>query len=147
MKSQRKINIIWYHLYVESKNWYKWTYIQNRNIYTLPFVKQRANGKLLYNSGALWRLRGVGWGGKWEGGSQGRGTHAYLWLIHVDTWQNPTQWWKVTILQLKINKLKKKIWQNQYNIVKIKNKIKFKKRKKERNRLRHRKQNYGYQRE
>ena len=24
-------NIIWYHLYVESKNCYKWTYLQDRN--------------------------------------------------------------------------------------------------------------------
>ena len=29
--SQRKTNIIWYHLYVESKKLYKWTYLQNRN--------------------------------------------------------------------------------------------------------------------
>ena len=30
--SQRKVNIIWYHLYMESKkSWYKWTYLQNRN--------------------------------------------------------------------------------------------------------------------
>ena len=28
---QRKTNTIWYHLYVESKIWYKWTYPQNRN--------------------------------------------------------------------------------------------------------------------
>jgi len=42
------------------------------------------------------------WGGRREEGS-GWGTHAYLWWIHVD------------------------IWQNQYNIVKLKNKIKFKK--------------------
>ena len=26
-----KANTIWYHLYVESKIWHKWTYIQNRN--------------------------------------------------------------------------------------------------------------------
>ena len=30
-KSDRKINIMWYHLYVESKKWYKWTYLQDRN--------------------------------------------------------------------------------------------------------------------
>ena len=31
-RRQRKINIIWYHFYVESKKkWYKWTYLQNRN--------------------------------------------------------------------------------------------------------------------
>ena len=42
------------------------------------------------------------WGGRWEEGS-GWGTHVYLWRIHFD------------------------IWQNQYNIVKLKNKIKLKK--------------------
>jgi len=41
-------------------------------------------------------------GGRREEGS-GWGTRVYLWWIHVD------------------------IWQNQYNIVKLKNKIKFKK--------------------
>ena len=39
-------------------------------------------------------------GGRWEEGS-GRGTHVYLWQIHVD------------------------IWQNQYNIVKLKKKKKL----------------------
>jgi len=39
------------------------------------------------------------WGGRREEGS-GWGTHLYLWRIHVD------------------------IWQNQYNIIKLKNKIK-----------------------
>ena len=39
------------------------------------------------------------WGGRREEGS-GWGTHVYLWQIHFD------------------------IWQNQYNIVKLKNKIK-----------------------
>ena len=29
--SQRKTSIIWYYLCMESKNWYKWTYSQNRN--------------------------------------------------------------------------------------------------------------------
>ena len=42
------------------------------------------------------------WGGRREEGS-GWGTHVYLWWIHFD------------------------IWQNQYNIVKLKNKIKLKK--------------------
>jgi len=31
------------------------------------------------------------------------GTYAYLWLIHVDVWQKPTQHSKAIILQLKIN--------------------------------------------
>ena len=43
---------------------------------TLPYVKYIANGNLLYGSGnsngALYQPRGVGWGGRWEGGSKGR---------------------------------------------------------------------------
>ena len=53
-------------------------------------------------AGALGRPRGVVQGGRKEEGS-GWGTRVYLWRIHVD------------------------IWQNQYNIVKLKNKIKLKK--------------------
>ena len=34
------------------------------------------------------------------------GTYVYLWLIHVDIWQKPTQYCKAIILQLKINKFK-----------------------------------------
>ena len=48
------------------------------------------------------RPRGMVWGGRRAEGS-GWGTHVYLWWIHFD------------------------IWQNQYNIVKLKNKIKLKK--------------------
>ena len=33
--------------------------------------------------------------------------HVYLWLIHVDVWQKPTQYCKVIIFQLKINKFLK----------------------------------------
>ena len=44
---------------------------------TLPYVKQIANGNLLHGLGnsirALYQSRGMGWGGKWEGGSKGRG--------------------------------------------------------------------------
>ena len=53
-------------------------------------------------TGALGQPRGMEWGGRREEGS-GWGAHVYLWRIHFD------------------------IWQNQYNIVKLKNKIKFKK--------------------
>jgi len=52
-------------------------------------------------AGALGRPRGMVRGGRREEGS-GWGTRVYLWQIHVDTWQN------------------------QYNIVKLKNKIKYK---------------------
>ena len=57
----------------------------------------------MLGAGAVGRPRGMVWGGRAEEGS-GWGTHVYLWRIHFD------------------------IWQNQYNIVKFKNKIKFKKR-------------------
>ena len=50
---------------------------------------------------ALGRPRGMVWGRRREEGS-GWGTHVYLWWIHFE------------------------IWQNQYNIVKLKNKIKKK---------------------
>ena len=29
--SQKKVNTIWYHLYLESKIGHKWTYLRNRN--------------------------------------------------------------------------------------------------------------------
>ena len=54
-------------------------------------------------AGALGRPRGMGWGGRWEGGS-GWGTHVNLWLIHVNVWQKPLQCCKVISLKLiKIN--------------------------------------------
>ena len=58
----------------------------------------------MLGAGALGRPRGMEWGGRREEGS-GWGTYVYLWRIHFD------------------------IWQNQYNIVKLKNKIKLKKNK------------------
>ena len=53
----------------------------------------------MLGAGALGRPRGMVWGGKREEGS-GWGTHVYLWWIYFD------------------------IWQYQYSIVKLKNKIK-----------------------
>ena len=32
--SQTMTSIIWYHLYVEPKKWYKWSHLQNRNTFT-----------------------------------------------------------------------------------------------------------------
>ena len=52
---------------------------------------------------ALGWPRGMGWGGRWEGGS-GWGTHVNPWLIHVNVWQKLLQYCKVISLQLiKIN--------------------------------------------
>ena len=33
---------------------------------------------------SLYQHRGVGWGGRWEGGSEERGYMYTLWLIHVE---------------------------------------------------------------
>ena len=55
----------------------------------------------MLGAAALGLPRGMVWEGRREDGS-GWGTRVYLWQIHVD------------------------IWQNQYNIVKLKNKIKKK---------------------
>ena len=43
-----------------------------------------------FGPGALGRPRGIGWRGRWEGGS-GWGTHVNPWLIHFNVWQNPLQ--------------------------------------------------------
>ena len=75
------------------------------NMYTLMYETSRQSRfdawYWMLGAGALGRPRGMVWGGRREEGS-GWGTHVYLWRIHFD------------------------IWQNQYNIVKIKNKIKLK---------------------
>ena len=52
----------------------------------------------------------LGGGMEWEvGGRFNREEiYVYLWLIHVDISEKPIQYCKALILQLKINKLKKK---------------------------------------
>ena len=59
--------------------------------------------------GALGRPRGMGWGGRREGGLGWR-THVNPWLIHVNVWQKSPQYCKVISFQLiKINERKKKL--------------------------------------
>ena len=67
----------------------------------------------MLRAGALGRPRGMGWGGRREGGS-GWGTHVNPWLIHVNVWQKPLQYCKLISLPLiKINRIqKKKKWGN-----------------------------------
>ena len=72
----------------------------------ISYMKRQSRFDARYwmlGAGALGWPRGMVWGGRREEGS-GWGTHVYLWRIHFN------------------------IWQNQYNIVKFKNKIKLKKR-------------------
>ena len=49
-----------------------------------------------------WDGIGVGMGWKVGGRFKRKGTYVYLWLVHVDVWQKPTQYYKAIILQLKI---------------------------------------------
>ena len=48
---------------------------------------------------------------RWEvrGKFKREGTYAYLWLIHVDIWQKPTQYCKAIILQLKKKYIKSSV--------------------------------------
>ena len=56
-------------------------------------------------AGPLGRPRGMGWGGRWEGGL-GWEIHVNPWLIHVNVWQKPLQYCKVISLQLINEKIK-----------------------------------------
>ena len=49
---------------------------------------------------------------RWEVGGRLKreGTCVNLWLIHVDAWQKPTQYYKAIILQLKVNKILKELY-------------------------------------
>ena len=58
-------------------------------------------------AGALGWPRGMGWRGRWEEGSVW-GTHVNPWLIHINVWQKPLQYYKVISLQTNINKWKVK---------------------------------------
>ena len=44
-----------------------------------------------------------------EGAVQRKGAYVYLWPIHVDVWQKPTQYCKAVILQFTINKIFKRL--------------------------------------
>ena len=60
-------------------------------------------------AGALGRPRGIGWRGR-RGGGSGWGTHVNPWLILVNVWQKPLQYFKVISLQLiKINGKKNRV--------------------------------------
>ena len=54
----------------------------------------------------------------WEVGGRFKreGTYVYLWLIHGDVWQKPIQYYKVIILQLKINKFLKRKKKEKINL-------------------------------
>ena len=84
---------------------------QHRNVYYQVWNRspvQVGCMRQVLGAGALGWPRGMGWRGRWEGGS-GWGTHVNPLLIHVNVWQKPLQYCKVISLQLiKINGGKKK---------------------------------------
>ena len=51
---------------------------------------------------ALWQPRGERWGGRWKGGSRGRGIRSPM-ADSCRCMEEPTQYFKAIILQLKIN--------------------------------------------
>ena len=66
-------------------------------MYTQPWVKQVAGGKLIYNTGnPAWHSVMAQVGGGREAQKGG-----WIWLIRVVVWQKPTQHCKAIILQLK----------------------------------------------
>ena len=61
---------------------------QHRNMYIIKCETDRLGRmRQVLRAGALGWPRGMGWGGRREGGS-GWGTHVNPWLIHVNVWQN-----------------------------------------------------------
>ena len=84
----------------------------SKHVYYLGWNRSPAQAgcmRQVLGPGALGRPRGIGWRGRREGGS-GWGIHVTPWLIHVNVWQKPLQYCKVTSLQLiKINGKKKSI--------------------------------------
>ena len=72
---------------------------------TLPYVKEINSASSMHEAGhqkpVLWD-NPEGQGGEGSGGGfRKEGTHVYLWLTHVDVWQKPSQYLKVSIFQLK----------------------------------------------
>ena len=71
----------------------------------IPYVKQIANGNLLYDSGNSKRgsmtIQKGGVGREMKGRFRREGTWVYLWLILVDVRQKTTKFCKAIILQLK----------------------------------------------
>ena len=82
---------------------------QHRNMYIVKGETDHQPAQVgcmrqVLRAGALGRPRGMGWRGRWEGGSGWR-IHVNPWLIHVNVWQKLLQYCKVISLQLiKINK-------------------------------------------
>ena len=71
-------------------------------VFWMLICKQQLVGMCSWGRELVTTYRGEIW---WDVGGriQREGTYVYLWLIHVDVWQKPTEYCKAIILQLKIN--------------------------------------------
>ena len=132
VKSEREKQVSYINAYVWNLEGYWWAYLQGSNgdakienrlmdtegkgeggknwtgsteALTLPHVKWRASGNLLYDGGSsnpvlCDNLQG------WDGmGGKFKREGTYVWLIHADVWQKPTQYCKTIVLQLKNKEL------------------------------------------
>ena len=63
-----------------------------------PFLISYALKTGSFSPSSLWQPRGVGWRGRWEAGSRGKGhMSVYLWPIDTAVWQKPAQYCKAII--------------------------------------------------
>ena len=65
----------------------------SKHVYSLAWNRSPGQAgcmRQVLGPGALGRPRGIGWRGRWEGGS-GWGIHVNPWLIHVNVRQKPLQ--------------------------------------------------------
>ena len=88
------------------RGWDDFNRTASKHVYYLGWNRSPAQVgcmRQVLGPGALGRPRGIGWRGRWEGGSKW-GIHVYPWLIHVYVWQKPLQYCKVISLQLIIKK-------------------------------------------
>ena len=65
----------------------------SKHVYYLEWNRSPAQARCVrqvLGPGTLGRPKGIGWSGRWKGGS-GWGIHVNPWLIHVNVWQKPLQ--------------------------------------------------------
>ena len=95
-----------------SKYWFIFGHARSSSLQAGATVQLWSSAFSLWQLLLLWLLdsipRGMGWRGQWEEGSGWRG-NVYLWPIHTDVWQNPSQYCKVIILQLKKKKKTRRV--------------------------------------
>ena len=84
-----------------------WDELINVETYTLPYIKQKTSGNLLYGAGSSTVTTQKC--GRGEGSSKERGTYVYLWLIHVYIWQKPIQYCNYSPIKTKLIKKSKVI--------------------------------------